>query len=239
VPMSKTVAPAASKFMHAQASVCSILTCQNLIGTIFSFVILNQFNATAQYLPYLHQNGTSTGLNWQLNMAPQVASRYWISAVVSLVWAICIGSAVLLIARSMLSSRNQGGLKFCCIFEGIVAGVVGCQSLCACGSLIMVATFVATISSGAAYCNEIYFPGQLTPVTPDQIATAPQRFDYFYCEDGIAGVRKICIIFTVNLALFMVMTCGYASACGVGSKFAAETGDLMEDEEAGGDQDYY
>jgi len=238
VPMSKTVAPAASKFMHAQSSICSILTCQNLIGTIFSLVILKEFQQTQQYIPYLNPtngtatNGTATPFS-TMSVVSQYAGSYWISAVFSLVCACCIGSAIVIIARFLLSSRSHGGLKFCCIFEGICAGYVGCQSVCACGYLIIMAMFVASISSGTAYCSTVYYQQSTTP------ATGALSSDYLYCLDAIAGLHKIGIIFSFNLAFVVCMGCCYASACGTGSKFATETSDLMEDEEAGSMDQYY
>lgn len=232
--------------MHAQSSICSLLTCQNLIGSILSILILKEYQGIQQKLIYINPNNATQATDTSIVTIETYSSFYWISSIVSLVMACCIGAAVVAIARSMLSSRSQGGLKFFCVFEGICAGWVGCQTLGALGYLGLVATFVAVSNDPAGYCAKTYgYYGYFDPYVPAVVGATttahPDRAEFAYCIDALAGLHKIAVLFTVNLCFIVCIGCCYACACGTGSKFAGETGDLMDDEEAGSDSnnDYY
>jgi len=242
VPMSKREAPAASNFMHAQSSICGILTCSSLISMIFSIVILKEWQHTEKYMPFLHpdMNGTANGTATPMSAASVLegyAPIYWMVGVGSFLWACCLGSVVVIIARFLLSSRNKEGIRFCCIVEGICAGYIGCQSLAACSSLIFMAVSVAALSAtGNTWCSTAWYEQSIPP------PAAASSSEFQGCLDAMFGLHKIGVIFTINLAVVLCIGLLYAAACGAGAKFAGDAKDLMEDAEDrsdDGNEDYY
>lgn len=235
---SNVVYPAA-KFLHAQSSYSSAVSCQFCFSIIFSII------STA-----IWKNHNMTNLVTQMTggatIEGDVGQAVWLSEygwAVSLglfcAWC-CVGAAIVGIARHCVDSRNTGGLCFCAVLEGLCA----CCSCSSCIGLLLKTIFMASFAAflGAqtgqeAMCTQILNAGTNPELATTTVSPANPQFEN--CLAFAEGMRAILILFAVQLGCLVCLEMQVCSSCAGGAKFAHETKEAIEDAEGGFAQDYY
>jgi len=247
VEMSKRAWVPAHKFMHAQTSICFGMVVNAIVSLIFTILIMNQLKTAMETMSGVDQKSMPAAY---ATMEQQMEHYQWMGYI-SIVVAACVGGFIVAVARFIISERSDCGLCSCCILEGC----------CSCGAalqaLVLIGYFVVFIQ----LLNSDIHKQLCDPNTHSQIAgwlqTTPspstaaagstgstgvsgtQSDTVVQCEEWVRAMKTPFETCAIYLGVFSLMTCLQFCCCGAGSYFAHETRDAFEDEEYGGESDYY
>jgi len=228
VDVSKRAAVPASNFMHTQSALCGCSMLSGVISLLFTLIMLSQLQ------PLLDLQ-TKTVVDEKIPTRDQfmenVSKHAWAVALTQICEAACFGSILVAIGRHFIQTGSSGGMRLCCVVDGVYSVCGLCQGFLGCIGFIFLCTAVSQMDNAAEMCLKY----SVTPAPGVVAATtaAPYFATTATCPQILAALKKPATTFLLWIGTLVCTICIVGGICGAGSKFAGETHEIFEDEEYG------
>jgi len=236
VEVSKHAAVPATNFMHTQSALCGCSMLSGVISLLFTLIMLSQLQ------PLLDLQ-TKTGVDEKIPTRDQfmenVSKHAWAVALTQICEAACLGSILVAIGRHFIQTGSSGGMRLCCVVDGVYSVCGLCQGFAGCIGFIFLCTAVSQMDNAAEMCAKYSTSVTAAPgVVAATTTAAPWFATTATCPQILAALKKPATTFLLWIGTLICTICIVGGICGAGSKFAGETHEIFEDEEYGEDNDY-
>jgi hypothetical protein len=220
--VSKRAQTPASNYFNSQVGICLVWTLAAILMTIFGLLMHNKVKST---MDTLTAEGKLETVPKQYSDSQGYADKIWIHGLGELAGAICMGSAMVALAKYLLESANGGCMKFCCVFDG-VCGVLGClEGIGLFIVFIMVTVLWSSMSDAAKVCAGVM------PTTPAPLPAGTTAPD---CASFITALRPAIGMFACLMCCLCTLSFKVAGLLCYGAKNANDVSQVFDDEEYGG-----